>query len=213
METGVLEAIENAASSGRDVWEMVISAGIDASDKGDEARWMIGDLALLVKKSYGDDAIGKFAKDIHAPVKRVEEYRTVCAFWDRQKSARADFLAELKNVYYSHYREALRLGDYDKAVQFIEDCALNDWTYEAARLEVNKRLGKPEPSAKILDTVARVEDIDGLSITIGLSQEHVMKLFPGWRAGRFYRWVVTEVKPDKQAVDNRHEQPEMAAVR
>lgn len=193
MNTGVLEAIEQAAAEGNDVWEMVVSAGIQASDKGDESRWLIGDLALLVRTEYGEDSIGKWAKDIKCPVDRVKEYRTVCGFWDRELSARADFLAELKNIYYTHYREAMRLKDYDAAVEFIEECAMNDWSVEAARLELDKRLGKKAPPAKLVDSELPVYRLDKCKVTFELAPDAAARLFDTVDNKRVVRLVVYEV--------------------
>lgn len=198
METGVmeatLEAIEQAAEQGNDIWEMVISAGITSSDDEDKARWQIGDLALLVKKEYGEDAIGKFAKEIKCPVKTVKNRRQICAFWDRRNSPRRDFLAELPNVYFSHYREAVRLGDLEQAIEFIEECHLNDWTVEAAALEINKRLGKPVPPAKLVDSELPIYRLDKCRVTFELAPDAAARLFDTVDNKRVVRLMIYEVK-------------------
>lgn len=193
-ESDVLEAIDRAASEGVDTWEMLISAGIAASEITSHKQWELGDLALQVVKSYGEDSIGKWAKQIKQPVKTIKNYRTVCTFWDKQKSPREDFLVELSNVYFSHYREAMRLKDMEAATEFIEECHLNDWSVEQASVELDKRLGKEPPPMKLVDTELPIYKLEKCKVTFELSPEQEMNLFEAKGSRRVVRLVIYEVK-------------------
>jgi len=160
------EVIEQAAKAGDDIWEMAIGAGLQAHEDMDTGRWLIGDLSLLVSKQYGEHRIEDFAKSIKVEVGRAKEYRTVCRFW--RKSVRTDFLADRPNVTYSHLRIAMRLKMLEKAMDFIEECSDSDWTAEFARLELNRRLGKPVPPPRVLDAQANLRLIDSKTFTLTL---------------------------------------------
>lgn len=187
--TNTLDAIERARAEGYDIWEMAVSAGIEASDRGNEARWFIGDLALLVDKRYGEDAIAQFAKEIKCAVKSVKTYRTTCRFWDREKSRRQDFLLDLKNVFFTHYADAVRLKDMDKAVEFIENCHLNDWSVEKARVELQILLGKPTPPEKLLDTEAVIA-MSHNRVSFSIGPNDIRKVFEAAQKKRPVRIVV-----------------------
>jgi hypothetical protein len=185
------ETIERAAEHG-DVWETILSAAIDAAEQGDASRWLIGDLAILVEKSYGEDRIGEFAKGIGTAVKTVKQYRLVCRFWNREKSPREDFLAELKTVKWTHYREAMRLKELGKAIEFIEECAINAWTCEAASVELDTRLGKPPPVRKLLDKETAL-GIDRSMLKLSVTYEELQRLIEyGVLKGKRVRVVIYE---------------------
>ncbi len=176
LENDVLTSLERLIEQGDDAWEALVSAGIQAQERKDKSVWMIGDLACLVTTRYGQDAIGDFAKSIKVEVNRVREYRTVCRFWDRKTSARAELLETCPNLYYSHYREAMRLKEMDEAITFLQECSENDWTIEATRLELDKRLGKRVPPQKLLDLEAvQIAAMKGELVTFDLrASAHVL---------------------------------------
>jgi hypothetical protein len=197
LDTDPVELLERAAAAGEDVYQAAVGLGQMDRESKDRARWRIGDLARLVTKAYGQNRIADFAKDINEPVDRVKEYRTVCRYWER--SVRADFLA-LPTLTYSHFRIALRFADREDACDFLQDCAANAWTVEAARIELKKRLGEPLPAARLLDAEARVVIV---RTDPGLvpEPEVTFELLPGVDLlalenlhGRHVRLVVTEVK-------------------
>ncbi len=132
-----------------DSWDVICEAGRAAQTNMDEARWIIGDLALAVKKQYREDRLKDFADEINVERARVKEYRTVCRFYE--KAARASFLADRPNLTYSHLRDAMRLSDPDRAYAFLEEAAANTWTVGTARLKLQERLGKPVPPKTLED--------------------------------------------------------------
>lgn len=180
--------VERKAAQGFPFFEDAVSVCLDASEKMDEARWLIGDMALLVceDKKYGENMIGEFAKRINVSVDQAKEYRLMASYYE--KSGRTDLLANLPILSYSHWKVAKRLkdkdlkdadgnthiGDIADSIEFLYTCADGGWTIERARIEMDKLLGKEpkqpeEPTEKegpILVLEAYVTDINGKVITL-----------------------------------------------
>lgn len=190
--------IEQAAKAGDDIWEMSIGAGLQAHEDMDAGRWRIGDLALLIGKQYGEHRIEDFAKSIKVEVGRVKEYRTVCHFW--QKSVRTDILEACPNATYSHLRIAMRLKNLQAAMDFVDECSANDWTAEFARLELNKRLGKPVPPRRLLDGQAKLVsgELERLILEL-LSASFIVNEGLTKLEGKQVRIVMYEVPEDDDA--------------
>jgi len=70
-------------------WEEYVSQGIIARESKDNSQWLLGDLALGVKKDYGEDSIGKYATEISVVKKTLVNYRTTANTFE--KSSREDF--------------------------------------------------------------------------------------------------------------------------
>lgn len=138
----ILDLIDQSIEAGEDPWEIITDAGIVAAADMDIYRWFIGDLACRIEKKYGENRIGEFAKTIHAPVDRVEEYRTVCRFY--KKSARA----EISGVPYTIWREAMKLMH---PLDFLRRASALEYTVERARIHIAKVLGKPVSTSKLVD--------------------------------------------------------------
>lgn len=190
-----LEQITRVASQGEDPWEMMVAVGLDAQERLDTGRWLIGDLALLIPKQYGSDRLGEFAKAIRVEVARAREYRTVARFWDRQSSARAEILATYASITYSHMREAMRLGKPEAARDFIEECAAEAWSVEAARLKLRERLGKPAPLCKLMDAEATIQNIREDMICFRAAREDLHNPGECWLKGvQRVRLVLYEVR-------------------
>lgn len=179
------------AGAGEDVFQEVIAEGMKHRERGDAARWAIGDLALLVDKRYGENRIAEFAKGIGQRVSAVREYRTVCRFWTT--SARTEFVG-IDNLTYSHFKLAARLKDLDAARDFLYDAADNDWTSERAGLALNERLGRPLPPPRLLDAVAWLATLDTDSGRLVLDLERGVDpaAFDALTPGRRVRLVLTE---------------------
>jgi hypothetical protein len=139
-------------------WDVVCETGRLAASQLDEGRWILGDLALLVDKQYGEDKMGDFAKECQVPKKRIYEYRQVCGYWG--SSVRAD-LWELPTVTYSLMRLAMRLENVDEARRFVERTASKGYTVDKAHYVMGRLLGlagkrKRRPK-KLADFVATYE--------------------------------------------------------
>lgn len=180
-------------------WESIVSAGIEAQNRMDGGRWVIGDLALLVKSEYGQGSIEQFARDIKVELNRVREYRTVSEFWARENSARAEILATLPNLSWSHFRVAMQTKDVQAAADMLHTAAAHDWTVEAFRLELKRRMGKPEPPVKLLDIETTIADMRaGCRVVLELTADQYTRLLDAWRDGRTVRVAVWEVASEAQ---------------
>lgn len=175
-------------------WESIISAGIEAQNRMDGGRWMIGDLALLVQSEYGQGSVEQFARDIKVELPSVRSYRTVSAFWHRESSTRVEILATLPNLSWSHFRAAMQLKDMHAATDMLHTAAAHDWTVEAFRLELKRRLGKPEPPVKLIDIETQISDMkSGCRVVFTLTPDQYARLIETWRDGRIVRVAMWEV--------------------
>lgn len=162
-------------------WERLCDDGREAVGALDTGRWIIGDLALMVDKHYGENRLNDFAAAIQLEYAAVKVYRRVSRFWTPE--IRISF-TKLPGVSYSHMRLATRLKTHEAAQDFIEDVSFYTWTVSAAIAELNKRLGKPTPPKKLLDAVGdvvRVAEAHGravvtLALAPGVSLWNVQKI-------------------------------------
>ena len=201
----IIAAVERKAAQGHPFFEDAVTVCLDASEKMDEARWLIGDMALLISltKQYGADMIGEFAKRINVSVDMAKEYRLMAAYYE--KSARTDLLGQLAILSYSHWKIAKQLkdkdledghiGGIDDSIAFLYTCADGGWTIERARIEMDKLLGKepkqPEESEEkevpLLVLEAYVTSIDGKIVTLNTTNTE------GLKKGVLYRLEVFAV--------------------
>jgi hypothetical protein len=171
-------------------YQELCELGRMAAQNMDENRYLIGDLALQVKKQYRRDAIGGFAKDIGISKSRINEYRTVCGFWT--KSARAYFSETYGGlVNYSHLRIAMRLKEPGLAFEFVRECGENAYTCEQATVKLTERLGKPTPPPKLLDGLGYVRDIRGQRVLIEVDTSILPAMYEAWQRKQPVRMVVT----------------------
>jgi hypothetical protein len=138
-------------------WEDLCSAGAEAREKLDSWRWYVGDLAnrvvTLFPSKDGDDerTLAEFAKDINMKKKSVYQYRQVAAFYP--VSTRVEF----DNLTYTHYRDAMRLKDINRALEWLEECSRKSYTTDEAAFQLSEQLGTNDADkTKIFDKVVKV---------------------------------------------------------
>lgn len=172
-------------------WETLISAGIAAQEQMDSGRWVIGDLALTVQADYGQDTIGKFAKEIAVELASVRAYRTVSAYWHRENSTRIELLESCPMLKWSHFREAMRIKDQSKADQLLREANDKALSIEAFRLTVMSEIGKPLPPKKLLDVETMITDMrSNCRVVFELNPELYTKLIEPWRNGQSIRLAI-----------------------
>jgi len=110
-------------------WEEYVSQGLDAREAKDNSQWALGDLALGVKKDYGEDAIGKYATEISVVKSSLETYRKVAKTF--QKSIRLDF----SRLSFSHFQLCVYQDDPEMWLKLAHN---NNWTCEQLALEIKK---------------------------------------------------------------------------
>lgn len=115
---------------------------INARQAMDTGRWLLGEYTRMVLDAtvYGQHTIDEFADDIGVDSKRAYEYGAMASYYP---PATRESLSELK-LTYSHFREAKRLKDLDKSIEFLKTVALNAWTIRQTQ-EALKEIFDPQP--------------------------------------------------------------------
>jgi hypothetical protein len=128
-------------------YAVLTELGKQAVEQMDRNRWRLGDYTRLLityftRYNHGD--VKQFAEDISIDPGRLYEFSGMASFYPPE--VREEF-SEL-NLSYSHWREARRLKELDKAIEFLKVIALNAWTLNQTRqaLSVLKRGGEIDVS-------------------------------------------------------------------
>ena len=113
-------------------WEEIVSQGIDARAKKDDAQWELGKLADLVSRKflthqeiYGKRVIDMYARDIGVSRKTLERYRRVFRCYGSEPPE--------SHLSYTHYERASRT---DKPREWIEQALSNNWSVEQLDREI-----------------------------------------------------------------------------
>ncbi len=122
-----------------DTWESMVDAGITLAQAQDRNRWAMGDLAQRAERTYGDGSLSKLAYAINLRTKTFYDYHRVYSFYG-ENSAHAE------NLTWSHHREAMRLGDLDKALWALNKASDRDWRVEKFNAVLSRYLGKGKRS-------------------------------------------------------------------
>lgn len=99
-------------------WETYVSYGQMVRSLKDGSQWCLGDLARGLEKKYGEDSLGKFARDIGENPKSLAEYRRVAKAYPSKKD-RLPFLS------FSHHQRALKASKPHKILKLAHD---NEWS-------------------------------------------------------------------------------------
>lgn len=124
-------------------WEEVCTIGRSFVGDTDLYRWALGDLAGLVKKSYGDNRLGEFAGAINMRKKTLAQYRWLAARFSRESGAREMF----PTLSFSHYRAVAGVADFESAMDYLQQAADNAWSVEL--LELNVKAADSEDGAMV----------------------------------------------------------------
>ena len=128
------------------VFADVVKLGIQARVDMDTGRYVIGDLAILLKAHYGDEDVKHFASEIKIEAKTVYEYKSVCEFYPQ--AIRAEYI---KDCNYSMLRAAKRLGNLEDAMILLDKAIENVWNSRDIEREVNQAQGQPVQPALVYD--------------------------------------------------------------
>ncbi len=99
-------------------WDDFVTYGQQVRVLKDVAQWHLGDLAKAVEKRYGEDSIGKYAKEIGVNRKSLIEYRRVARAFPKKKD-RLPFLS------WTHHQRALK-AEFPKRVLLLAHD--NEWS-------------------------------------------------------------------------------------
>ena len=115
-------------------WEQFVSAGMEARALKDFSQWALGHLAFGLEKEYGEDALGKFAREIGVSSSSLNVYR-----WVVRKFGRKYCQSDRGYIPFELYKVA---AGTEEPEGWIERAWKNDWTVNQMRREVQK-LKKP----------------------------------------------------------------------
>lgn len=128
-----------------DAYDALVDLGIEARQNMDANRWKLGDYTLTLVtyiSRYGKRTVEDYADAISVDASRLYEYKGMAEFYPAE---RRDELSEL-DLSYTHFREARRLKNLDRAIEFLMAAAQNGWTVTDMR--------------QALKTMRRVDGID-----------------------------------------------------
>lgn len=165
-------------------YQELCEQGRIAAEEMDKGRWVIGDLACAVEKSYGASLIDDFAREVNVGKASVKAYRTVCRFYE--KDMRVAFLEANPRITYTHMRHAMRLETVDAAYAFLNEASANGYTTDESAHHIAELVGKATQS-KVFDKVVPITT-DGDTVTFPCDAVLV--------EGVRYRFVVYEVVDD-----------------
>lgn len=113
-------------------WEEVVQEGMNAREDKDANQWKLGDLAVEVSTSYGEDSIGKYAYAVGVVKKTIMNYRTVSARYG------PEIRNKYKKLSYTHFSTLAPLEEPEAWLIKADD---NDWSVETMKTELKKELG------------------------------------------------------------------------
>lgn len=168
-----IDLLDQMLDSGEDIWETAVSIGIQNEQELTKQRWLQGDLTLRVEGAYGDKIITKFATALNVNTSTLKQRRTMSRYYT------LDTRYLFESLGYSHYREAMRIGDLDESIEALELASKNEWPVWELADYINEHLGKEKETTEtmeceIVDTFWRM---DGNHITIRLPKD--LKLAKG----------------------------------
>lgn len=157
-----LEAIDRAYTQGIDTWEAMVALG--ASDEEDMGilRWRQGDLGMRVEKHYGDKTLSKFASAINVKYPTFKQRCQMSRFWEK------DTRVAFPTLSYSHFREAMRLGDEPLAFGALLKAQRRDWPVWKFEQFIDRYLGKSKPKQESAEGVIsrRYKQDDGFYLVV-----------------------------------------------
>jgi hypothetical protein len=133
-------------------YSSLVRDAIQARQAMDTGRWLIGEYARTLVTHYREKTIEDFADDIGIDAKRVYEYGAMASYYPLETRAALSHL----DLNYSQYREARRLKDLNKSIEFLEQVALNVWTIAQTR-QALKDLFNPDTPPSYSDGPAMTD--------------------------------------------------------
>lgn len=100
-----LEAVERIISEGGDGYQAALALAMSAEGDMFSRRFLLGDLALLIKSAYGKNRISQFATAAGIARSTLAQYKSVSQFYPEETRY------IYPNVGYAMYREAMRLKE------------------------------------------------------------------------------------------------------
>jgi len=102
-------------------WSDLIAAGIDAAKAEDNARFRLGDLALIARHMGGEKMMREFAREIGRDYATIRKYAWVAEVYPPEQRAKYEPLS------FTHFQEAAHLPEVerDKVLARAQDDGLS----------------------------------------------------------------------------------------
>ena len=126
-------------------WEELVNEGIEARKMGDQSNWRLGDLAVQVKKGYGQSDLEKYAARIGEAYSTLQDYHWVSKRY--QNLARARFSA----LSWAHFRVVAKRGDAEQLLAKALGPPI--WTVEQLRDAIKVREPVPPLPKGVYDVI------------------------------------------------------------
>lgn len=137
----------------------------------DGAQYLAGDTILRILDAFPDKTMEEISDDANMSISSCYDFAAVCRFYPvdvREHYTRLELT-------FSHLRLAKRLKTLAKAQDFLDRCALMNWSVRYAAVELAKLLGdpvEPPPIQTLAVTLAYergrwvIEGLEGLDKTM-----------------------------------------------
>lgn len=146
----------------------------------DTRRWDVGDDACAMETKYGEATLASMARDVNMNKTTLASWKRVADYYP--EILRRRLLDNLENLSYSHYKDAIRLKDIQKSVEWLEKCSEESWSPDQASHKLTAELsgdpddddngdGDDSDTKDIPGTITSVFKRDGsciVELTIGL---------------------------------------------
>lgn len=123
-----------------DSYESICDLARAQGERLDSTRFLLGDLANMVQTKYGDKTMDDFCRDIDEHKKTIYQYSSVARFYP--PDIRQRIADDMPTIRYSKMRDAMRLGDIDAAMEWLETVAEQGYTCDEASRKLTESLGR-----------------------------------------------------------------------
>ena len=138
-----IEAIQRLLDEGGDAYQDIVALAMSSEGDMSRRRFLLGDLALLVRKSYGRNRMAAFATAAGIARSTMSQYKSVSQHYPEEVRY------VYPNIGYAIYRAAMRLKE--DSLVFLAEASNNGYTVEEAQIRIQERLGKQAPPMMLLD--------------------------------------------------------------
>jgi hypothetical protein len=153
---------------------------IDVMRLRDGTQWLCGDMLKDIEMIYAECTMQMIADQIGRQASTLYSWRDLAAFF--APPLREHYTQ--RGLWFSHFKEAYRLGTLDAACAFLDDCVLNVWTTRQAADEARALAGK-SPRAERITGLVTFRRERGAWVMVGLQ---------GVKEGVSYKVTIEEIK-------------------
>ena len=138
------EPVISVPTPQRQLWEELISIGLELRETKDDSQWKLGELAERVKDKFGGQSIKELAVSISVPYNSIREYWRVGL-----KIPPEDRIPHLS---FTHHQLA---ANTENPKEWLNKASDNSWSAELMALKISEtKIGKP------IEVKPRIDECD-----------------------------------------------------